>query len=228
MKRRSLTVLLCLLAIISLASVGFASWVISAGDEEIATGNIQVEEVEDQRLDIIDLKFDKVVYENSETVLPEFVFGTPKNAVQDGWLTNKEIGEEKLKIVITFSVVYKNTTAKLDDSKVVASVDFSTVTENIFKVANHELNKDDDPNNDVYYVTIVSSKPTVTCSEGVYTCELELKWGNYFNNENPYSYYNSKPVAQFGDEAKERLTAMYSALKEAKYSVKITVNAKAE
>ena len=52
MKRRTLTIVVGLLLTLSLVGVGFASWVISAKDEETIIGNVEVQTVTDRRLDI--------------------------------------------------------------------------------------------------------------------------------------------------------------------------------
>ena len=50
MKRKTMTLVLCLLAALALVSVGFASWVISADANKTVSGNIKVDTVEDKRL----------------------------------------------------------------------------------------------------------------------------------------------------------------------------------
>ena len=85
MKRRSLTLVLCLLATLSLASVGFAAWVISAGDIENATGQINVDTVTDNRIMISEIKLDddswdfehKTWTDGGDDKKAEFSFGKP-------------------------------------------------------------------------------------------------------------------------------------------------------
>ena len=50
MKRKTLTLVLCLLTVMSLVGVGFASWVISADTSVEETGKIVVDTVTDNRL----------------------------------------------------------------------------------------------------------------------------------------------------------------------------------
>ena len=52
MKRKTLTLVLCLLTVMSLVGVGFASWVINANASEDVSGNIVVDTVSDERYNI--------------------------------------------------------------------------------------------------------------------------------------------------------------------------------
>ena len=212
MKRRSLTVLLCLLAIISLASVGFASWVISAGDEEVATGNIQVEEVTDKRLEITGLTIEGVAY-GSEN-MPTFIFGAEDGKTLS-WLTNNT--KEVLSLTLSFKVVYKNDhDTPVTDA--VISIEFGANDLTVFGD----------------WITILETNPTATHKgNGVYECELTLDWGASWNGENPFTFYAGKnandPISTdstttWADDANTKLTAMYTALKTAQYKVKITAN----
>ena len=232
MKRRSLTVLLCLLAIISLASVGFASWVISAGDTEEATGNIQVEEVTDRRLEITELKIENVAY-GSEN-MPTFIFGA-EDEKSLSWLTNKT--KEVLSLTLSFKVVYKNDKKPVTDA--VISVEFGANDSTVFGD----------------WITIENENPTATHKgEGVYECELTLDWGPSWDGKNPFTFYAGKDankpayyltkedvptkvetlpegananeyvVVTWADDANTKLTEMYTALKTAQYKVKITAN----
>ena len=238
MKRKNLTILLCVLTFISLISVGFAAWVISDGDTAEMSGNIQVETVTDERLEIVNLKFDNYVYGSEVTdnnKMPEFVFGTPEGADNSGWLTNSTIGVEKLTIKVTFEVRYIGTEELLDDSDVAASVDFNILI-------NEVLTSSVSAGDDKYYASV--KNPQVSCDNGKFSCDLTLEWGNYFNGTagvNPYEYYNGqigegenatpiKPstiisgtTTTYADDAKTRLTAMYEALKVAQYKVVVTV-----
>lgn len=232
MKRRSLTVLLCLLAIISLASVGFASWVISASDEKIATGNITVEEVEDERLEIKYLTFSSAKatydYDAKTGTMPNFEFGIlPSDEITNPWLTNPDLKEQVLKITVKFKVFEYGTTTEVKD-----------LTENEISVVFEALDgllsetKDDVINE---YAKIKASKPKVEYKDGNYTFDLELEWGSYFSGQNPYTYYNSKkpndPIEEnstitWADEAKTKLNTMYAALQKATFKVTITVTPK--
>ena len=218
MKRRSLTLVVCLLATLSLASVGFAAWVISAGDVENLTGNITVHEVEDERINIIDIKYDG----SAET--DGFVFGQPADTVAKAWLTNEDdYGNpinEKLEIVITFKVVKaSNGTTPVTDAVVTCTFGSTPAT---FKVGETEET----------YIEVVDTTPDVTNNgDGTYSVTIELQWGTHWGEHvSPYTYYNAKnPNAfvngvdgpTFADDAKTRLEAMYAAVNAGKFNVTI-------
>ena len=52
MKRKSLTLLVCLLACLALGSVGFAAWVITSDNSDTTTGQVRVDVVKDARLQV--------------------------------------------------------------------------------------------------------------------------------------------------------------------------------
>lgn len=221
MKRRSLTVLLCLLAIISLASVGFASWVISAGDEEVATGSIVVENVTDERLEIKNLKFDSYEYktETAATDMPKFVFGKSANKTTYNWLLNDK--EEKLSITVTFNVHKKDGEQEeiTDISKLDLSVVFELVEGKSFAAS--EDGK--------FYAEIIKKNPEIVYKDDHFECELELGWGNYFGDKgtNPFDFYNNKKLTDpLAEDAKTKLGAMFAALGNAQYKVTIKVEPK--
>ena len=221
MKRRSLTVLLCLLAIISLASVGFASWVISAGDEVEATGSIVVEKVTDERVMITELKFDDVEYVNEETVLPSFVFGKSSATTTHDWLKNDT--PEHLQILISFKVIKKADNSEIKSTDDVnLSVDFGLVDGHSFAVEGVQ---------DKVYAEIVEPTKIVYNSEkGRFECTIALKWGNYFGEVagvNPFEYYNNQKLTdELATDANDKLGKMFSALNAVKYAVTITAEPK--
>ena len=199
MKRRSLTVLLCLLAIISLASVGFASWVISADDTEVVEGNIQVETVTDQRLDV-------VVAEGQNKNINLLAPATQE--IPNSWL--KGNGEsEKLEVVIDFTVKYKDSDNKnTPTAKVTWTWDEATRTLLDEAIA-------------AQYIT----EPTVIITNRGncnYSLTIKFAWGDAFKldgvNVNPYTYYNTGKTANgfvngvdgdsWADHAIDTLTAL--------------------
>ena len=88
MKRKTLTMVLCLLTCLSLVGVGFASWVISSGDTEKLTGNIQVDTVTDHRF-----TFGEAALGEEDIIY----FGMNDNTeIPGAWLTNTEVKKENL------------------------------------------------------------------------------------------------------------------------------------
>lgn len=182
MKRRSLTVLLCLLAIISLASVGFASWVISAGDEEIATGNIQVEDVSDQRLEITNVNLSN----------KDFVFtGKPEEpTATESWLKYSGKKTEVLSSVLTFKVAFKGSdTVVVHDTNATITVNWHEDTQKVLEDAV-----------EAGYIKAVPTLKLVDKGNGEYSVTIEFQWGTKFGatestvGQNPFDYFNGKKV----------------------------------
>ena len=191
MKRRSLTVLLCLLAIISLASVGFASWVISAGDTEELEGNIQVETVSDQRLSIL-------ITQNLSAT--SFVFGKPTDFVNDNskWLKANDVPNEVLSTKFSFKVsssdeskelIYGSANGNTKLQNVWVKVEFDDATKTLLEGAKNAGFIKDVP-------TMTMALPandvnnTTTFTDVTFTFE----WGSTFGGMNPYKFYNEKVV----------------------------------
>ena len=242
MKRRSLTLVLCLLATLSLASVGFAAWVISAGDIENATGNILVEDVSDERLLIQNVKMTA----NQQTgtwngtgwtgTAPQFVFGKPVGSDDsDSWL--KADKEDLLSFELTFEVVKKaNTETHVTDAVISISLTASPETAWI-KVA-------DDSAATATYDNVAKC----------YKCTVKLTWGSFWGDEvNPFEYYNDgekdandvvyesaagqlseeqdqtyTTETTYGDHAYKYLHQMYQALKVAQFTVSINAQPAAQ
>ena len=190
MKRRSLTVLLCLLAIISLASVGFASWVISAGDDVEATGNIQVENVSDERLVISAIQFNGVAY--GEESMPKFIFGKAVSedegyaAANKGWLNATNVDDRVMTIKLTFDVDFK------DGHEVIISGDKQN--------ANVSVSWDADKTkwlNEAVTKGYIAAIPTLTVAQtvsGSYEVSIAFEWGSLFDGKNPFIFYNTNNI----------------------------------
>ena len=203
MKRRTLTLMICLLSVLSLVSVGFASWIITANDTEDVTGNIQIETVTDNRVFIVDI------------VDPsDIVFGAPETpeTFANPWFTAKDMATENLSATITFDVQKKDgTPIARSGVNITASVEVKDTEGTTFA----ELVSDG-------YIQAV---PTVTVSDSAYSITISLNWGAKWGNKNPYNYYNALDVATYGDQAYNDITA-FAALNTLQYKVTITAAAK--
>ena len=179
MKKKSLAGILSLLICIALIGVGFASWVITAGDTETATGNVTVETVEDKRLSIT------TTWEDEKSTI---VFGqaTDTTGVANSWLkASDDIQKEVLSV--TLNIVVANM-----DSNDTISVVFNPSDEDKYNAA--LVSK---------YITGPAVGEELTCtkvSTGNYTCELEFAWGEAFENKNPYIFFNSNNVLGVYDD----------------------------
>ena len=186
MKRRSLTVLLCLLAIISLASVGFASWVISAGDTDQATGNIQVEQVSDKRLVISDV---------SLTAQDFILAGKPASPVAENWLKVSGDTTEVLTTTLSFKVAFKDGTTVVTENtgkNASITVEWDLTTLELLEGAV-----------EAGYILAVPQL-NLTGSNGAYSVTITFQWGTKFGGIapvgegagtaglNPFNFYNGK------------------------------------
>ncbi len=216
MKRRTLTMVVGLLLCLSLIGVGFASWVISAGDEEVATGNIEVEAVTDKRLTM-------TVVTNNQSIH----FGKPATmSVTNPWLTNPDGETEQLSATFRVSVAYKNG----------STIDASELQFD----AQYDATSDVKAAIEAQYI----GAPTVTFSEVVndntegnaadttkvtYDVTIAFTWGEAFGNKNPYNYYNveGKSAEDDGDSAYNALNAFYQ-MNAQTFLINLSVNLKTE
>lgn len=215
MKRKTMTLVLCLLAALALVSVGFASWVISAGTSAETSGDIVVETVTDKRL---------VATADITSEVKSFIFGAPKDGTAT-WLSNNT--KENLTITVTVHVSDKQ------NAKVSNAVVKGTLTSKDGK----DLNTNTKYTAAVTagYVAALSADEVsfapVSGTDGDYTATFTIAWGNLWGGDNPFTYFNKlnpNTIAEgsktYADLANEQLTAMYNALNGVQFVIKITVD----
>lgn len=195
MKRRSLTLVVCLLATLSLASVGFAAWVISAGDVEYAKGNINVETVNDERVFIDDesIKLNGAASAN-------FIFGKPVGATDAAgtWLESATVEEQVLEVVVTFTV-----TNKMQGKETVTTDNTAlSATLSAFKMSGEdEVVFDLTAAITAGYIQAVPTATVVaTGNTNEFKAVFTFAWGSLFENKNPFNFYND------GHKATDKLT----------------------
>ena len=225
MKRRTLTIVVGLLLCLSLIGVGFASWVISAGDTDQATGNIQVEDVTDRRLTISSVS----------KSASDFVFGKGTKGT-NSWLDASAVAAEVLESTISFNLAYKDGTAIVisgTGQNVTLSVAFDDDTKTLLEGA--------------VTAGYIKAVPTlkVNGSAGSYSVTVTFEWGALFNNQNPFTWYNNNSVdgkysydangfegtegadgvttATYGDHAAKYIKAMFTYFSGKTY--KVVINA---
>ena len=230
MKRKSLTMILCLLTCLSLVGVGFAAWVISSGDTETVTGNITVDSVSDERFTF-----------GTMPTLAKIHYGMDNTtAIEGAWLTNEDTGKQNLKATFEVTLTSKTELTGVDkatwDAAVAVTANFSLAAvgtqanENSAEaVAAYEAAKT------AKAISVPTENLTVnfksaTATTATYEVVVEFAWGEAFDAErtayyttsaptiaddantadnlNPYAFYNAKtgtafdrPVAQWGDDA---------------------------
>ncbi len=230
MKRRSLTLVVCLLATLSLASVGFAAWVISAGATEQLTGNILVEDVSDERLQITELD---MTNEN-------FIFGYGTKGT-NSWLKYDEgDAAQSLESTITFKLSYKTGSTPVvtsgGEQNTTLTVKWDDATQTFLEDAVEKG----------YIKEVPALTPSL--SGDTYSVTVTFQWGELFNSENPFKWYNDHKVSDeytwvtatglpgvkgadgtttktYGDHAAEFLTAMYQYFDDGTQAYTILVDA---
>ena len=233
MKRKTLTLVLCLLATFALASIGFASWIITnpdiSGSE--TTGNFTVYDTETKEISA-SVIVDKDV--SDETKKGYFIFGKPStySPTSSQWLTaGSDVKEEKLTVTLDITIGNANLLngGSID---VVFYLDTNTLPTAItngyltFKINNETVTFKTDIM-DGKYACKLTLKPTINSgsTDGTATVTLEFGWGAKFGYINPYNYYSDKAYASYSGEAKTNLVALEEAVTNLDFKVKISKSA---
>lgn len=216
MKRKTMTMMLCLLCTFALVSVGFASWVISTSTTEEFEGNIVVETITDKRLDVKVSFLDGEATDNKNKI----VFGRPVSYTSSNnsdWLENDDFSENNLEnFTLKFKVVISN---KTDSSGIQLSIsdtlafDFyaiekdseSATTKNTkynsfasysYTPSGSESSETKEIVKPINTGDTGTKNPNITYSyneeEKYYEVTVTLGgWGSAFEGNNPYTYYNA-------------------------------------
>lgn len=207
MKRKTLTLVLCLLATLALGSIGFATWIIANPNLQVTgtqTGSFTVYDATDQSITV------EVVFPKDEdgNEINNLIFGTPTDeqmsAFDHPWVTvDEDMLEENLSV--SFDVTAENASfAEGGHLEVYLYVDAASYeiikkakesglinyNDNMFK----ELTVDDT----TVYGVMKELHESVSMS-------LVFSWGSTFGNKNPFLYYNSLP---YTEEAAANLNAL--------------------
>lgn len=211
MKRRIITIAVSFLLCIGMIGAGFAAWVITGNTEEEANGNIQVQEVVDNRLD---LQFD---WKDGNSTI---TYGPKAGSYTNSWLTydsTDPVESLSVTLVLTLNNYESLSTSKTNGTINNISISFSWDDE---KNTDYATARDTDK--------VVGALPTVasltldsfkdTDADGVYTAEVTFTfaWGEAFIPEgetvavNPMEYYNNQEyTAELANAAKTNLTNLY-------------------
>ena len=229
MKRKSITLTICILAVLALASIGFASWIISnpeaSGHDD---GTIWVDDVTSQ------------VYDVAATLsVTEIQYGVPTGYLPKAtdWLTNNSGKYDSLETILTV-VITPEEGADLNATLSSAALGVTlTGVKGSTEYTTEQLNqlfRDAGLTDPVMTIksgedwvefsdgTINYSDLVVDTSEGTGTCQIKItfSWGA---NGNPYTYYNGEghSYAQDREEAEDFLEGVYAALYGLSYKVTI-------
>ena len=243
MKRRTLTLTLCLFSLITLFSVGFAAWVITGGTTTDAQGSISASTVTDKSLNLKDEMWSQggVTLGDTDGTLnePTIVFGRPADSTlkETDWLRwtvtdgNPDVPVEEMEATYSFTLysesdlkdVYTGSEVTFTEPEVVKNCTYvtSTVTYSL-KVGTADAV--------VYETTTLLDEAIKNTSEGVKEVKIaviiEYKWVLGATNKNPFVYFNeiSKPTQEQKTAAKSALDAVY-ALMGQEYQLSIVLSA---
>lgn len=209
MKRKTLTLTLCLLACFAVIGVGFAAWIITSDAEETVTGNIKVETVEDHRLKI------NIISTEADNVIR---FGKPVGYAADSWILNNEAETENLTATIKFTITKGNeAVTNLETAGITVTAGFTTTITD-------DMNKGVGNNSLVTIPTGFTVEKDSTDSEGkTFMIKVVFRYGDEFGKKNPYEFYKDKDVTAEGDNAVNNLGKLF-ALNGATYT--LTISAK--
>lgn len=240
MKRKTLTMVLCLLTCLSLVGVGFASWVISSGDTEKLTGNIQVDTVTDHRFTI-----------STAEITKDIIFDMKADdSIKDPWLTNND-ATENLSVSFDITVSVKNALAENTKAAWAAAVTIDAsytapTTQEYLDAVNAGAISEGVAS--VKFKSASDDKLSAT-----YTVTIAFAWGEAFDtdrttyysgsalsltkddnradNLNPYTFYNVKngethkrPVKEWGNDAYYYLDLIQKLGSTTTYNVTVSAN----
>lgn len=230
MKRRTLTLTLCILACIALIGVGFASWVITYNKEAEVTGNVDVDTISDQS---------HVITVVDTTSISNIKFGATKTTISNPWLT---VPTEACNLVLTFDVTITNSNSdNLESNPIKVELVEEAVT--IGETANQK------PYAAAVTANLVGALPTSTSGivisqkdagtednnyVATYTVTVTFTWGSKFipsgsdSPVNPTDFYNGQTYTS--DLAADALSTLggetFKNLGSAQFKITVSPNTK--
>ena len=177
-KRKGILMASAILGSAAIVSTGFAAWVITAPQQQTAVGNIQVDNVRDDRLTITptwDSTSNGSVY-----------FGAPATMdIQGAWLRNDSVGKpEVMDLDLTLNFKYNDT----DNGK---------TTDDINGTVAVSIAVNDGKTIDASLIELPKFATSYEVVKGKVNIPVSFKWGTYFGSTggvttdtNPYNFYN--------------------------------------
>lgn len=209
--KKHLIFLTSVLACTTLASIGFATWIITGNStKDVEDNDVIVDTVSDQRLSI-DYEWTNGKSDNKKST--SFIFGWNGATNASDWLVDdddskKEKLEDTLNITIS-NATYLRDTAALEFTLAATGEQWETAVNEGYVVA-PTLNS--------------VNKSSITIGEGTGTYALNVKfgWGTKFGGENPYTYYNKQAFSDsLADEAKTNITQLNTYLTDVKFTLTV-------
>ena len=192
------------LVVVSLFSVGFATWSVMEGDQlNVEDGKIVVESVDASNVN---------KFENVPTVSNAICFGHPEDTsiygFTDPWLNVNGNKVENLTCYIDAQI----TGLTIDNYDKILVVDDLVESSGKYATAVSEGLVGALPAAVISYVGDNTARVTFT-----------FTWGTAFNNKNPYEFYNSQPQSfALEVDASEKLSSLKTLLDGVNYSVKLS------
>lgn len=229
--RKAIVVVMCVFLTVSLAAVGFASWLISNNDSKEGTGNVTASNVSDA---ILGVTID------SDKDLGKITFGPDKGDETGNIRYNKDEAEdfENLKITVSGSIKKFATLKQMEikikvpDSVITAAgykatdvgegVKTYTVDPALPKYITLPAGAADENGNlidtskKVEYLATNSEvfKENATDNTAKFTFTIKFGWGELFGNKNPGRYLDGEDGLTVSPENKTALLAIANADKE--------------
>lgn len=228
-----------IMSTIALMSTGFAAWVISGNNEDVREGTITVDTVSNESRLISGFAWDNNVDPKIVFSMPE----TPTQSFDSPRVTNNydaSVGYENLIAKASFEITNVSEDETLNDimeiefslKDVAEQTNFTTAINEKYITAVPSLNIQEgwssfttisDEKGTAEYGISVKKSSEKASSDNKTKFEIEIKfaWGEAFNYENPYYYYN-KLGDEFDDSvAEKQLTQMNQLLNGVSYSLRI-------
>ena len=196
----------------SIVSVGFASWVISQGDEKTASGTIYVDEVSTQAHTITAtwVASDSLSAAALDSQSP-IVSSGPKDHDSTGWLKNNDGTLEALTFYLKVNVANIGSEAEYTSKlSVTMTADAGYTTAASQNLVGSLPALSATAGNGVGTIVKGTGAANSTAWEAVYT--ISFKWGSVFNYQNPEDFYADKSAADYASHAQEKLQALNDAL----------------
>ena len=192
-KRKGILMASAILGSAAIVSTGFAAWVITSSTTETATGNIEVDAVNDNRLSV-----GKSWKDSKDTIY----FGAPETMnATNPWLLNKDGEKECLSVTLIIDLSFKNPGTRTDEKDIDGTLKVTSFT------CSGELDS-----TLVRMPELENTTYTVT-DGGAVEIPIKFQWGTKFGSTstNPYNYYNdgTKTGDEYGDDAYNTLTSIY-------------------
>ena len=187
----SITLGIASLSLLSLASIGFATWVISGGDTKTAEGTIEVDAVSDN---LYAIEIGTTPWSSNKDK------GSIKYGCDDTTLTSTSAwlsadNTESLSETLTFTV--KNAYAKKDEGSALSTgynIGFEltdTSTSGLYDTAKNAGLVGDLPSTANSGITATHTQKSGT-RDAEYTVTITFTWGSTFESLNPAKYAESK------------------------------------